>query len=175
MQLLPFPGTNSSFSINAETELKAALFTVKYTLKGPLKELKLATGQKLGQRRNELWKSTCFEWFIKSPDEKNYWECNVSPGGDWNIYKLSDYRVGLTEEPLISSVDFQATKVSDQVWTLTITADLSSLKILNHGKKILVNLSTVLESQNGEKTYWSLAHTQKQADFHHPSHFVLEI
>jgi hypothetical protein len=174
MNLLPFSGTNPSFSLSAEAHIKGSILNIFFNLQGPLEKLKnLSEASGIHGRKHELWKTTCFEWFIKSKNAPNYWECNMSPAGDWNIYKLSDYRKNLQEELLLETFFLRTERTSEESWTLDATIDLTPLT-LPQGK-ILVNLSAVLENKEGEKSYWSLAHTQKQADFHHPEHFVMEI
>ncbi len=43
-------------------------------------------------RAHELWKDTCFELFWSEVGKSDYYECNVSAGGKWNIYHFDSYR-----------------------------------------------------------------------------------
>ena len=36
-------------------------------------------------------------------------------------------------------------------------------------------LSTVIEAQNGSKSYWALTHPGETPDFHHPASFTLDL
>jgi len=54
-----------------------------------------------GARKDELWHHTCFEAFLGLPGSDAYWELNVSPDGDWNLYRFSGYRSGGEPEPAV--------------------------------------------------------------------------
>ena len=56
--------------------------------------------QHTAQRQDNLWRHTCFEVFLGRPGAKGYWELNIAPNGDWNLYQFSDYRSGGIAEPL---------------------------------------------------------------------------
>lgn len=146
---------------------------VRYALEGPLAEIKNLTESLCArQRKDELWKTTCFEWFLKAKGQSAYWECNLSSGGDWNLYQLSHYRSEVKPEPALSDFKFKSEKISTTEWSFEGEWDLSSL--LRPEESVLINLCAVLETQDHKKSYWSLTHTQKQPDFHHADHFVLE-
>ena len=176
MQLFPFQGTDDRFSLSASALIKKSVLFVTFELRGALSEISnLQATEKAGLRKNELWKHTCFEWFLKPADSTAYWECNIAPGGDWNLYSLSDYRKNLLEEKNLSSFSLKTQRLSDEKWSLHASFDLSPISPLQDNTKLLLNLSAVLELTNGQMTYWSLSHTQSKADFHHPNHFVMEL
>ena len=45
----------------------------------------LLDGPQQGQRRDELWTTTCFEAFLAIPDASRYWEINLAPNGNWAV------------------------------------------------------------------------------------------
>ena len=54
--------------------------------------------QAAGQRRDELWTTTCFEAFLAIPDQPGYWEINLAPNGDWALYRFEGYRSGQSQQ-----------------------------------------------------------------------------
>ena len=63
-------------------------------------------------RRDELWKTTCFELFTRFENDAGYQEYNFSPSRDWAAYSFTAHRQGrrnLETGPLvISGWDAQA-------------------------------------------------------------------
>src|ERR1700756_4658002 len=47
-------------------------------------------------RRDELWRHTCFEVFIRGPAGPAYYELNFSPSTEWAAYRFSGYRNGMS-------------------------------------------------------------------------------
>ena len=45
-----------------------------------------------GNRRNELWKQTCLEAFVRVDGAEGYLEFNFAPNGDWAAYEFDGYR-----------------------------------------------------------------------------------
>src|SRR5690554_2589078 len=46
------------------------------------------------RRRDELWRGTCCELFLRHADDAAYREYNFAPNGDWAAYRFSGYRAG---------------------------------------------------------------------------------
>ncbi len=150
------------------------ILAAEYGVKGPLQNIRgLSINDQVLSRADGLWKTTCFEWFIKPVSNEFYWEANFSPSGAWNIYFLEGYRKNLIPEDrgLISKL---ITEGSSTEWHLKAQIDFSKLK-LPPGTEFKAHLSAVIETVDDQKTYWSLKHSQKQPDFHHPDHFILDI
>ena len=174
MILHPFNESAVDISISALLSWKGNILEADYFLKGSLQNIvKLSDSPTSNHRRQGLWKTTCFEWFIKPVGSEFYWEANFSADGDWNIFKLDGYRRNLIEEAHISSVR-TIVKNADIEWHLKTQVDFSALK-LPKGSRFHAHLSAVIETVDEKKHYWSLKHSQKQPDFHHPDHFILEI
>ena len=75
------------WSRNGQLELS---FGVLAAAASGLNELVVPDGlidgpQVAGQRRDELWTTTCFEAFLALPDQPGYWEINLAPNGDWAL------------------------------------------------------------------------------------------
>lgn len=124
------------------------------------------------RRCHELWTTTCFEFFLAEPGAEPYWEVNLSPSGDWNVYRLSGYRQGLTPEPAIGALPF-AVKREGGGLDLMVTLDLGALPLA--GRPLELAVTAVVELRDGGILYWALAHPGEQADFHWREGFALRL
>src|SRR5262245_43514508 len=66
---------------------------VRFRLAGKPEELKVPEPAEPA-RTDDLWKTTCFEVFLKPSLSKRYYEFNFSPSGLWAAYSFEDYRRG---------------------------------------------------------------------------------
>jgi hypothetical protein len=126
------------------------------------------------QRRDELWKHTCFEAFIKpiGPGIKDeYWEINLSPAGDWNVYRFTSYRNGMAKEEAIQTLHPTFTKAGDQ-WQLTCELWVAAW---SDAKELEVGLTSVIEDTSDEISYWAIHHAGPQPDFHLAKSFTKNI
>lgn len=123
------------------------------------------------QRKDELWKHTCFEAFIKPEGQDQYWEINLSPSGDWNVYRFTSYRDGVTKEEAIQSLhptfrrDGEQWRLSCELW-VPAWANAIGLE---------VGLTSVIEEISGEISYWAIHHAGPQPDFHLAESFTSHI
>ena len=65
---------------------------IRYEVCGELDQILFPALAESPSRKDELWKATCFEFFIAIMDQPRYWEFNISPSGDWNVYVMDAYR-----------------------------------------------------------------------------------
>jgi hypothetical protein len=124
------------------------------------------------RRCDELWTTTCFELFLAEPGAEPYWEVNLSPSGDWNVYRLSGYREGLTPEPAIGALPFAVERDGSGL-DLMVTLDLGALPLA--GRPLELAVTAVVELRDGEILYWALRHPGEQADFHWRQGFGLRV
>lgn len=118
------------------------------------------------QRRDELWKTTCFEAFLGFADG-SYGEYNIAPAGDWAAYHFTAYRGGM------SAWDVPAPEISAEGndYMLLITA-----KIKKPNPSIArIGLAAVIEDWDGEKSYWALRHADGKPDFHAEHCFAISL
>ncbi|WP_186540404.1 DOMON-like domain-containing protein [Synechococcus sp. BIOS-E4-1] len=115
------------------------------------------------QRLDNLWSHTCFEAFLARPGAKGYWEMNVSPNGDWNLYQFSDYRMGGMADPLAKApvVNFSMDRVG-----CLCTIQIPLKPWWQHTEIPEIALTMVLEDQSGCLSYWALNHPRDKPDFH---------
>jgi len=126
---------------------------------------------KFPRREHHLWKTTCFEFFISMKNDRRYWEFNLSPSGDWNVYRFDDYRVGIQEETAFESLPFSVETRSDQT-SLTIELDLN---LINLTQPLEVGITAVIEQIDRKITYWAIEHCGTEADFHLRESFALKL
>ncbi len=143
---------------------------IRYTVEVPLGKLKLDDTLK-SARMDGLWKTTCFEAFVKPAGSAGYCEYNFAPSGAWAAYRFSGYREGMDELPLASAP--MVKKVERESHFLLeakseIAPDYS-------GCDVQLAVTAVIEELNGTKSYWSLSHPQGSPDFHHPDCFTLSL
>jgi hypothetical protein len=119
-------------------------------------------------RADGLWKTTCFEAFLRAESEAAYREWNFAPSGQWAAYDFADYRKNMapaevTAPPYIRMED------NFTWWALGATIGVDA------APKWQLGLSAVLEEQDGTKSYWALAHPSGPPDFHHPDCFAARL
>ncbi|RYZ76815.1 MAG: DOMON-like domain-containing protein [Proteobacteria bacterium] len=173
--LVPYGGT----SVNTGLQIRVQLSLLEkrtlrflFLLEGPPAALNKVVWPKAVQpeRRNELWKTTCFELFFGPAEARPYFEMNLSPSGDWNVYAFSDYREGMKEATIESPFRMSETSPLPRVEGLL---DLSSLGLrLEKTGDAVLGATAVMEYQDGQKEYWALAHKGDKPDFHVRSSFT---
>ena len=152
--------------------LDHSLLALDYELLAPADQLIWPAAAASPERRDELWQSTCLELFIAKPNEPSYWEINLAPNGDWNVYRLDGYRQGLQAEPAIQRISLSSDSAADR-HQLQATIELPAA--LSRAASLEANLCAVLEHANSSNSYWALCHPGSEADFHARAGFVLEV
>jgi hypothetical protein len=122
------------------------------------------------QRMTGLWETTCFEVFFRVPQQEKYWEVNLSPSGDWNVFRLDRYRENLQEEQAIEALPFTVKRECDRL-TLALTFDLQRLGLACGA--IELSATSVIQEKTGEISYWAVKHAGLEADFHLRDSFVI--
>ena len=154
------------------TRISQDSLTLEFALSAPAAELIWPAARSGGERLNELWQSTCLELFIARAGDERYWEVNLSPSGDWNVYQLDGYRQGLKPEPCINSVATTSNSGPDRH---QLQASLALPQALIGAATLQANLCAVLQHTNHNNSYWAVSHPGSQADFHARKGFVLEV
>jgi hypothetical protein len=123
-----------------------------------------------GARKDELWHHTCFEAFLGLPGSDAYWELNVSPYGDWNLYRFSGYRSGGEPEPAACAPTLV---LQQKTQALRCRTELDCSGFWPAAVVPEIGLTMVLEQPDGELSYWALSHPGDQADFHDRRSFLI--
>ena len=121
-------------------------------------------------RLDELWKTTCFEIFVREGVGPNYVEYNLAPDDAWAGYGFTGEREGMhnlaVSDPVI------AAQADAEEFQLTATLAPGSLP----GDLGPASLSAVIEEHDGTKSYWAIVHPKpEEFDFHDPRCFVLNL
>lgn len=121
-------------------------------------------------RTDGLWQHTCFEAFIASASSPAYAEFNLAPSGAWAAYAFDDYRAGMRDMALPSDPHIAG---AGGLWTATIP--LAGLAQLIGPSPWRLAVTAVIETKDGSKSYWSLAHPPGKPDFHHADCFAARL
>ncbi len=124
------------------------------------------------RRADELWQHTCFEAFVKPAGSDAYWEFNVVPTWDWQVYALSGYRAGRAPAEDIAGPSASGC-YGRECWELRAHWPLAG--IVPNDRPWRIGLSAVIEDKDGAISYWALQHAPDKPDFHHNSAFALEL
>jgi hypothetical protein len=172
--LIPFsaPGI-PAVSLTGNLSFHKSRLHLHYSLEGEIEEIVLPPISLHPGRKDDLWRATCFECFLAIKGKPEYWELNFSPSGDWNVYHMAAYRrVGFREETAISPSPFEFKKESGRI-LLDVEVDLAM--ILHPGDEVQLGVTAILQTRDGNETYWALAHSSPHADFHRRECLILEL
>lgn len=173
-QLIPFPSNVlPNIHINGLVERVENELSIRYVVQGEIENLLLPTASASPARKHDVWKATCFEFFLAILDQQRYWEFNLSPSRDWNVYAMDAYRqVNMREEIAFTQLPFEFRKTNEAL-LLDISVDLSP--IVRPAKDIQLGVTAIIQTKDVIETYWALAHSGPYADFHVRESFVIEL
>ncbi len=126
----------------------------------------------VGGRRDELWKTTCFELFLAHPDQRGYFEVNLATSGDWNVYAFDGYREGMRRAEGVARSPLQDVRSSGDRIELRGRLQLKDFPLVG---PVVLGVTAVVEYEDGTKDYWALAHKAEKPDFHVRESFTARI
>lgn len=172
--LTPYPAeTLPRIKITGEIERAGTQLTAHYTLSGEINSILFPAQSIIPTRKHDLWKATCFEFFIAPAAQPEYWEFNLSPSNNWNVYHMDAYRqVNMREEEKVTNLPFTFHKTNSQA-ILEVTVNAASF--LTVSQKLEVGIAAIIQSHDKAETYWALTHPAPHADFHHRDGFVIAL
>jgi hypothetical protein len=172
--LTPFPAPNiPAIAITGRVSFQNNLLSLRYALDGNIENMRLPPASRNPNRKNGLWKFTCFECFLAIKDQPGYWEFNMSPSGDWNVYRMDAYRrIGFRKETAISQASVTFKKESEKC-SLDVSVDLTP--VIRHGEELQMAIAAVIQTIDAAETYWALVHPASQPDFHLRESFILAL
>lgn len=172
--LIPFPGSDvPDVQLNGQVGRQNNSLTLQYSLRGETARILLPERSSQPVRRDGLWVTTCFEFFLAPLNDPQYWEFNLSPSGDWNVYRMDAYRrVGFREEMSIDRLQSEAW-LDAGCFMLNANIDLSPLIEQNH--PIQIGISSVIQTIEKHESYWALGHPDVKADFHNRDSFLIHL
>ncbi len=118
-------------------------------------------------RADELWRTTCFELFVRPDGGDCYCEFNLSPSERWAAYDFSAYRKGMAERVM----------PRDPICTLrkggsVAIFDAAIPAVALPALPARYALTAVIEENGGHKSYWAASHPPGRPDFHDPACFT---
>jgi len=160
------------YSITGKASRDLNRITLLYELSGPLDLLKIPLLSDKPCRKTRLWEETCIELFIGTKESETYWEFNLSPSLDWNVYRFNTYREGMQEEPGFDSLPFQVQITGD---ALRLSLGFDTSLMIGSYKPAALGISTVLKSITNRVCYWALVHNGPVPDFHRKDSLIIEL
>lgn len=118
------------------------------------------------ERKDELWRMTCFEMFLNPAGQKQYFEFNFSLEGAWNAYHFAGYRF---PQPPQVTTDFEVEQLNWKHKQLEVV-----LKNKTKFRKFNVGLCAVIQNKKNQVSYFALKHEGGKPDFHSASGFTLQ-
>lgn len=172
--LKPFPSDRPQPQINLTCSVgrRTDTLSFSYLLLGPLAEIVIPAPSDVPSRKYGLWEETCFEFFIGTRNSDKYWEFNLSPAGNWNVYLFTSYRQGMKEDQAFTSLPFSVRTRPDG---LRLSLELDLEKIVPAGQALQIALSAVVREGSGRITCWALTHPGLKPDFHRREAFIVEL
>lgn len=121
-------------------------------------------------RADELWRTTCFELFLKPDRGSAYCEINLSPSERWAAYDFSAYRDGMTERAFPREPECTL-RLGTAMAIFDATLPRSGLP----SGDCAAALCAVIEEEGGVRSYWAIAHPDRGPDFHHEACFAARL
>jgi hypothetical protein len=174
-RLVPHPEMQplSVRSVEVEASRVGGGVMLKYVVE-PADDLILRDFQ--AERRDNLWRGTCFELFVRPPSG-GYVEFNFAPLFAWNAYSFADWRMGrrafqLEEAPRMADSRIDGRKESfpgRHALDVILGPEIARLS------PATASIAAVIEEEGGTMSYWALAHPPGPPNFHHPDCFVASL
>ena len=122
-----------------------------------------------------LWQHTCFEFFAAYDGAPGYHEYNFSPSGQWAAYAFADYRQ--RESAVVLPPPRTHLERHHDRLVLDVILPPAALPMRSAGSAagLRVGLSAVVETEDGQCSYWALRHPVGRPDFHHRDAFALSL
>jgi hypothetical protein len=166
LALSSHPSTPTELVRTLEVHLESSeggALKLRYVLSAQIGRLRIPSPG-AAERRDELWKHTCFEVFVSADATGPYRELNFAPSSEWALYTFEDYRKGMSAPPAEApSIHVQH---DAQRLKLEVSADTGLTAVRR------LALSAVVEDGDGRLSYWALRHPPGKPDFHHPESFL---
>jgi hypothetical protein len=147
----------------------AGTLFLRYTVVGNIAEM-VVPEPAPPLRIGNLWRTTCFELFLKAQGSTAYREFNFSPSTQWAAWEFAAYRDGMVQAPVAATPAISVTRTPD---LLRLDVDLA---VDLPDESCHLGLSAIVEGRGGEKAYWALNHgAPRGPDFHHPACFSAKL
>lgn len=175
-ELLPHPanpcGAIRRFTASMEIAAPPDELRISFQIDGAIERLRLS-GPGTALRTDGLWQHSCFEAFLRADASDSYHEFNFAPSGDWAAYRFAARREG-RQSPAMPAPRMEFHRAAE-VCELNAGISLAALRDLAEARVLETGFAAVIEDEDGQLSYWALAHRAAQADFHDPGTFTLRV
>jgi hypothetical protein len=178
LALEPFAGLPHppDLTLSGQARRQGGRLELLWRLEGDLEALVLPEPRACRRRCDGLWQSTCLEAFWAFAGQQAYWELNLAPNGDWNLYRLSHYRGPLTAVPLAAPLPWTVRRMA-RALELAVHLDLAEVAAGGESGAAAIPLelalTAVIDTAGQGPSYWALAHSGAEPDFHRRDSFRL--
>lgn len=145
----------------------SATINLFFCIAAPAERFLIAPSLEEAGRAQELWKTTCFEAFLRPEGETGYTEWNFAPSGEWAAYEFGGHRTGMADADVGAPPYI---RVEDNLTWWAVGATIA-VPVQHYA----LGLSAILEERDGTKSYWALAHPPGAPDFHHDDCFAARL
>jgi hypothetical protein len=170
--LHPFEPDDLLLSIDGDVQYQQGWLEIIYNLRGDLASILLPSAVEIPIRQFALWEGTCLEFFLAPIGQSDYWEFNLSPSGNWQVFHLDDYRQGLRDEAAINYLPFTVQQTSDSL-QLELSIDLTAL--VEPNTALQMGITAVIQTKDADYSYWAIQHSGTEADFHLRDSFKIRL
>ena len=170
--LIPHPASPPSparkIAVDAARLLDGRL-ALTFMAQGDLSRIRIPA-ERAPARADELWRATCFEAFLRSPEAEAYVELNFSPSTQWAAYRFDSYRSGMRQ----AEIDPPTVKpmTAGKYLGVVASVELGSLPELVPWETWEIGLAAIIEGEDGSVSHWALVHPPGVPDFHHGDCFA---
>lgn len=144
---------------------------IHFRLSGEIDRILFDSRSQNPARKDELWKKTCFECFLKPERSDEYIEINASPSGDWACYAFKTYRSGRTDPVEIDSLRCEWLESTSKLYEFSLYVP----SIIVPEGSLTIGIALVLLDIDGRVTHWALNHPRSSPDFHDENGFSLKL
>lgn len=171
INLVPFQPVNfiDSFICSFDTKCDSyspATFSITYHLTGDLQWVRWPDEEGLQHFCDELWRHTCFEYFIGVENKSSYCEFNQSPNGNWACYEFSNYRSRIIKSNKYCASGFYISRDSHECYARLEVPSYST-------HSFFLGISTVIRDIDDQLHYFAHSHPDNAPDFHDRAHHQL--
>jgi hypothetical protein len=169
--LIPFPGEGNpaGVTIGGSIARRADTLSIRYEVRGNLTKVSIPPATGAPRRKDRLWEETCLEFFLGMADSPEYWEFNLSPSGNWNVYRFARYREGMREETAFASLPLDVRRDAQE---LVLTVEIDAGRVVPAGSALAATAAAVIGTIDEGKSHWAPVHPASRPDFHRRDPFA---
>lgn len=168
--LIPHPA-NSSDAISAiavRAWRSGDVLSLRYSCHGCLGDVRWPLAAP-PVRQDGLWRHSCFEAFIGQRADPAYVELNMAPSRAWAAYRFGGYRNGM------AAADAAPLRPLHWVFGSGVLTAHWRLPDVEAAADWQLGLSAVIETRDGTRNYFALAHPPGPPDFHNRDCFIVTL